>query len=67
MSKRWAACMDKKRWPEKLFKVSSRKGLRQFNFSSDKERHLLVGVTVPVMSVLFNERLAYLLWCVLMS
>lgn len=67
MSKGCAACVDQKRRPEKLFKVSSRKDLRQLNFVSDKERHLLVGVTVPIMSVIFNERLAYFFWCVLMS
>lgn len=50
--------MEADHWPEELFKVSGMQSLRQLNFISDKGGHGLVGVRVPAMTVLFNERLA---------
>lgn len=52
---------------QKHFKVLGRQSLRQFSWVSDKERHLLVGVTVPVVSILSNDRLPYFLLCMLVS
>lgn len=54
--------MGERRWSGGLIKVSGRQSLRQLNFVSDNERYRLVGINVPVSTVLLNERLAYFLW-----